>query len=279
MRRLLVMSLAVLLGCADNAGQRAVDQLAALQKKKAETAAHKNEKPEAPLKTVVQLPAPFDDTQATVIVPDGPCPEGFWALFPGDPPGGTLEEKTANNAKRKQLVDALRAKKYLVKLMGKGQVDMLPYDAPSGKIAIEVTGTIDCHDSVGHVALAWTEVKAIDPGNSAAKGDADFRQHVWSAQPTRFEQTIASMTAAKEFTDKYRFGISARVGFELGAVEIDKKKIKVGKFAEKVANEDLSFGGGVEDWGAGRLVRVKLLGLRVAGEQEKKMLFETGPAK
>ncbi len=283
MRRLLVSSLVVMLcGCSGKSSSttRAQEQLAALQKKKeadAKAKKDKDEKLEALPAEVIKLDAPYDDTQATVLLPDGPCPEGFWALFPtGEVPGATPEEKKANAAKRKELAEAVRSKKYLVKLRGPTQVPLSAYDAPNGKFGIEPFGTIDCTDSIGRIALAWTDAKAGDPGNSAAKEGAEITQNVWMAPPLHFDLAIKSLTEAKEFNDKNRFGLSARVAFTLGKAEIDRKVKKVAKVSEKAAGETLSFGGGSEDWGAGRLIRAELLGVRVATDREKKMLFEKG---
>lgn len=279
MRALIPSILVVTLLACSNGGGRASDQLAALKKKQEAEARAKKEKAENPVALpteVVKLDAPYDDTQATVILPDGSCPEGFWALFPGDAPGATPEEKKANAARRKELAEAARAKKYIVKLRAPAQVVLSPYDAPQGKFDIDVNGTIDCTDPLGRIALTWTEAKAGDPGNSAAKADADFSQNAWVAQPAHFELKITSLTEAKEFNDKNRFGLSARVAFGLGKVEVDKKIKKVAKVTEKAAGETLAFGGGNEDWGAGRMIRADLLGIRVATDREKKQLAEKG---
>lgn len=274
--RVLLSSLVVMLvaGCS-NGSSRTSDQLAALQKKKeAEAKEKKKDKLEALPTEIVKLDPPYDDTQASVIVPDGPCPEGFWALFGGDAPGATPEEKKANAARRKELAEAARGKKYIVKLRAPAQVVLSPYDAPNGKFTIDVHGTVDCTDGLGRIALAWTAAKAGDPGNSAAKAEAEFSQNVWMAEPVTFELPIKQLTEAKEFNDKNKFGLSARVAFSLGKVEIDKKLKKVAKVTEKAAGETLSFGGGNEDWGAGRLIKADLIGVRVATDREKKTLLE-----
>ncbi len=282
MRRLvpaLVLALC-LPACSDNKAKRAQEQLEALKKKQEAEAQARREKGDKPVATEpkdpVKLDPPYDERQATVIGPDAPCPEGFWALFPGEAPGGTPEEKKANAGKRKELVEKLRAQKYLVKLRGGTQVTLSPYDAPKGQFTIDVLGTVDCTDSFGHVAIAWTPARAGDPGNSAAKDGAEITQNVWMAQPVTFTLPIKSLTEAKNFNDQNRFGLSARVGFTLGKVEVDKKLKRVAKVTEKVeaAGETITIGGGTEDWGAGRLVHVDLLGVRVATDQEKKQLFE-----
>ncbi|HEY1088293.1 MAG TPA: hypothetical protein VGE37_11380, partial [Archangium sp.] len=255
--RILLASLVVMLvaGCSGGSS-RTADQLAALQKKKEAEAKEKKKDKLEPLPTeIVKLDPPYDDTQATVIIPDGPCPEGFWALFGGDAPGATPEEKKANAARRKELAEAARGKKYIVKLRAPAQVVLSPYDAPNGKFSIDVHGTVDCTDELGRIALAWTAAKAGDPGNSAAKAEAEFSQNVWMAEPVKFELPMKQLTEAKEFNDKNKFGLSARVALSLGKVEIDKKVKKVAKVTEKAAGETLSFGGGAEDWGAGRLIK------------------------
>lgn len=280
--RLLVAALvfALLPACKDQSSKRAQEQLEALKKKKeAEKKAANEDKP-APLPTeVLRLDPPYDDAQAVVLMPDGPCPEGFWALFPGDAPGATPEEKKANQANKKALAEQVRSKKYLVKLKGANLVTLSPYDAPKGRFLIEVKGTIDCTDSMGRVAIAWTEAKAGDPGNSAAKEGSEVTQNVWNALPVTFELPITSLTEAKTFNDGNRFGLSARVAFTPGKVEVDKKLKKVPKVTEQAAGETLTIGGGTEDWGAGRLLRAELLGVRVATDREKKQLFDQKPSK
>lgn len=275
MRRLVTLSLAGVLAACPSGSSRTADQLAALQKKKeAEARAKSEDKLEALPTEVIKLDPPYDDSQATVILPDGPCPEGFWALFGGAVPGADAEEKKANAARRKELAEAARSKKYIVKLRAPAQVVLSPYDAPNGKFTIDVHGTIDCTDSIGRIALAWTDAKAGDPGASAAKEGSEVTQNIWMAEPVKFELPIKALTEAKEFNDKNRFGLSARVGFSLGKVEVDKKTKRVSKVSAKAEGETLSFGGGAEDWGAGRLIHAELLGVRVATEREKKQLFE-----
>ena len=125
-----------LLSCSKGGGDRATEQLAALKKKQEAEAKAKKDKelnPTALPVEVVKLDPPYDDTQATVILPDGPCPEGFWALFGGDAPGANAEEKKANAAKRKEYAEAARSKKYIVKLRAPAQVVLSAYDAPNGK--------------------------------------------------------------------------------------------------------------------------------------------------
>lgn len=277
-RPLLVSFLVLTTGCTREGSSRTSEQLEQLKKKKEEqakqAAAKEKAKLEPPVVESIKLDPPYDDASAVVINPDGPCPENFWALFGGDVPGASPEEKKANAAKKKELADQLRAKKYLVKLRGTPGVTLSPYDAPNGKFTIDVAGSIDCTDSLGHVTIAWTDAKAGDPGASAAKQGAEITQNVWMAPPLPFTLPIKSLVEAKEFNDKNRFGLSARVAFAPGKVDLDKKLKKIGKVTEKAAGETLTIGGGVEDWGAGRLLRAELLGVRVATDREKKQLFD-----
>ena len=272
MRRLMAAatSLMVCVTACQGSSDRATKQLAELQKKKEAEKRTKEEGALAPLTAdLVTLDAPYDDRQSVVIVPDGPCPEGLWALFPGDAPGATPDEKKANAANRKSLAEGLAGKTFVVKLRAPTTVVLSPYDAPNGRFTIEVAGTIDCQDPLGRIAIAWNPAKAGEAGNSAAKEGAEFSQNVWTAGPTVFEWPVKSLTAAKEFNDKNRFGLSARVGFTLGKTEVDKKLRKVAKVKADAMGEKLSYGGGTEDWGAGRLVHAELLGIRVATDREK----------
>jgi hypothetical protein len=223
----------------------------------------------------IHLPSPYDEGDSTVINSDGPCPDGIWALFKGDVvPGATKEEKKANEAKRAELVKALKDKQFLVKLRAPDDVNLKPFDAPKGEFPLEVAGSIECTDSIGHVAIAWTNAKAGDPGNSAAKADAEVTQNYWMAPKVAFTLPMKSMNEAKEWSNANRIGLKARVVFKFGKVDIDHKIKKIAKVTEKAQGETISIGGGAEDWGAGRLVRAELVGLRVATNREKDQLFE-----
>lgn len=281
MRGLLTSLVVVALCSCSSKGSsdRVAEQLAALQKKKEQEAKEKAKRDAertapAPVEAV-KLDPPYDDTQATAILPDGPCPEGFWALFPtGEVPGATPEEKRTNAAKRKELAEQVRARKYLVKLRGPPQVVLSPYDQAAGKFTVDVLGTVDCTDALGRIALAWTDAKAGDPGHSAAKAEAEFAQNVWLAPPLQFELPLKSISEAKEFGEKNKFSLFARVAFTPGKTELDKKVRKVARVQEKAHGETLAFGGGSEDWGAGRLLRAEVLGVRLANDREKHQLAE-----
>lgn len=258
------------------AGQRAQEQLEALKKKRAEAAKAEKEKSDVlePLPTnVLKLDAPYDDAQLTVLVPDAPCPEGLWSLFAGEAPGATPEEKKANQAKRGDLAATFANRQFMVKLRGPAQLPLPPYDAPNGRFTIEVPGTIDCVDSMGRVALAWTEAKAVDPAN----GSGELKQNVWQAAPVSFELPMTSLNDAKAFADKNRLGLSARVVFTLGKTELDKKMKRAPKVTREVGDEKIVMGGTDEDWGAGRLVHATLVGVRVAIDRERTMLFDQRP--
>jgi hypothetical protein len=275
---LVLVALSVGCGNKKSNKSRTEQQLDELQKKK-DADAQKKEKDEkaklAPAAAeVVNLSSPYTDASSTLINPDGPCPEGMWALFPGDPPGATKEEKKANAAKKKDLADSFKGKQFLIKLRGPGQVTLKPYDAPKGSFPVEVLGTIDCTDPAGRIAIAWTAAKAGDPGNSAVHEGSDITQNIWMAPPLPFELKMTSQQEAKDFFGKNVIGLSARVVFTLGKVEVDKKIKRVKKVTEKAAGESLGFGGGDEDWGAGRMVHAELVGVRVATDREKKELFD-----
>ena len=154
---------------------------------------------------------------------------------------------------------------------------LFPFDATKNEFPLDVVGTIDCTDSMGHIAIAWSTVKAGDPGSSAAKEGAEVSQNIWMAQPLKFTLPMKGMADAKTFESKNRLGLSARVFFKLGKGEIDKKLKKIAKVVEKAAGETLSIGGGVEDWGAGRMVRAEGVGVQIATDKEKTMVIERKP--
>ena len=268
-----------LTGCPSDGSKKMADKQKALDEKKAalkSSAEQKEMLAELP-KDVVRLDKPWEDSAYVLLRADGACPDHFWALFGGEAPGATKEEKKANAAKRPELAKALREQTYLVKLRAPDDVKLFPFDATKNEFPLEVMGTIDCTDSMGHVAIAWTAAKAGDPGSSAAKEGADVSQNIWMAQPMKFTLPMKGMADAKEFDTKNRLGLSARIFFKLGKGEIDKKLKKIPKVVEKAAGETLTIGGGTEDWGAGRMVRAEGVGVRVASEKEKTSLIERKP--
>jgi hypothetical protein len=272
---MLVVAAPALLGCpTESAQKRMEDKIASAQKTLEKAKTDRRAKEEAamapaPVAPVV-LDTYWDSPEYTALISDAPCPPDFWALFPGEAPGANKEEKKANNAKRAPLAKALREKTYVVKLKGPAQVTLQPFDPPTGHFPLEVLGTIDCTDAFGHVAIAWSAAKAITPGNSAAKQDADVTQRIWQADPLKYALPMKSMVEAKDYADKYKGGFSARIVVKLGKVDVDKKVIKT----EKVTDKDITIGGGMEDWGAGRLMRTELQGIRIAVDREKTPVLE-----
>ncbi|MBS1151697.1 MAG: hypothetical protein H6Q89_3395 [Myxococcaceae bacterium] len=268
-----------LTGCPGDASKKMADKQKALDDKKANDKAKADEKQkaaEAP-KDVVRLDPPWEDSAYVLLRSDGACPENFWALFGGDPPGATKEEKKANAARRPELAKALREKTYLVKLRAPDDVKLHPFDATKNEFPVDVLGTIDCTDSIGRIAIAWTAAKAGDPGASAAKEGAEVTQNIWMAPPMKFNLPMKGMADAKEFDQKNKLGLSARLFFKLGKGETDKKLKKMAKVVEKAAGETLTIGGGTEDWGAGRMIRAEGVGVRIASEKEKTSLIERKP--
>jgi hypothetical protein len=261
-----------------DAGQRALDQLAELQKKKAADAAAKKEDKLAPLPPLesLKLEAPYNDDGTRRITPDGPCPDGLWALFAREAPGATPDEKKANEANRKALVEALTRTSFMVKLRVGSGVSLKPYDAAKGASAVEVLGSIDCTDAQGRIAIAWADAKAETHGEAG-----ELSQYLWSAPPVVFTVPMKSSLEAKAFETENRIALSARVVFTAGKVEIDKRVKKIEKVTLKGQDETVEYGGGLEDWGAGRLLHAELVGIRVATEREKKQLFDLrgAPAK
>ncbi len=268
-----VVAVVSVLGCEsrDRAGQRALDQLAELQKKKAAEAAAKREDKLVPLAPIdgPKLDAPYGDEGSQRVTPDADCPEGLWALFAGEAPGSTPDEKKANEANRKSVADGLRAKQFIVKVRVGSGVVLKPYDPARGIFTIEVPGSLDCADARGHIAIAWGDAKPVSRGEPGELGPS-----YWAAPPVVFTLPMKSMIEAKAFENENRIALSARIVFTAGKAEIDKKLKKIEKVSIKGEEENVEFGGGTEDWGAGRLLRADLIGIRIATDREKKQLFD-----
>jgi hypothetical protein len=289
MRRALVLSCLMLLAACSKKSDaqkridekvRKAEEVAATKEKSsaekqaAREAAMNNKPPPMPAGEAVKVPAPYGDEGNVVLHSDGECPEGFWALFGGEAPGANKAEKKANAARRPELAKALKEHTYLVKFRAPAEVKLSPYDAPRGRFTVEVNGSVDCTDSIGHVTIAWTRAQANTPPPSAAQEGAEVTQNVWLAPPVEFELPMPTMAQAKEFNEKNRLTLSARVVMKLGKTDIDKKIKKIAKVETEAAGEKLSIGGGNEDWGAGRLVRAELVGVRLASDREKTQVQE-----
>lgn len=274
-RGMWVLWLAVLLpwaGCSQRPSERTQEQLEALQKKKAEQAQKARAATPPPVKPApsIRLEPPYDDKQAIVIVPDGPCPPDFWALFAGDAPGDTAAEKKANAARRAGLADGVRGASYLVKLRAPTSVRLSSFDAAKGHFTIDVDGTIDCVDAKGRIAIAWTQATAAAPGAPSS----DIVENIWQAPSVPFELPMSALSQAKAFEEKERLALSARVAFRVKSGDIDRKLKKVAAVRQKAGGETVSYGGGIEDWGAGRLIRADLVGIRVSTDREQRALFD-----
>ncbi|MHB8875991.1 MAG: hypothetical protein ACYC8T_20065 [Myxococcaceae bacterium] len=247
--------------------QKALEAAKAAQK----AAEDAKDKPAAGSKSSkVQLDAFWDDSAYVRVSADGQCPDGMWALFPGDAPGDG-EEKKANAAKRPELAKKLRDSTFVLHLKTPSNVTLKDYDAPKGVFPLEVVGTIDCVDSIGRIAIAWTAAKANVPGNSAAKQGAEVAQAIWQADSTRYSFPIKSQSEAKEFLNSHRFDINARLVFKLGKADVHKKMFKT----TKVTSGEVTLGGGMEDWGAGRMVVAEIQGVRISTDHEKTALIES----
>ncbi len=245
--------------------QRALEDAKAAQK----AAEDAKERGGGPKTQAPRLDPFWDDAAYVRLTPDGPCPAGMWALFPGDAPGDG-DEKKANAAQRPALAQKLREATFVLHLKAPATVTLKEYDAPKGVFPLDAVGTVDCLDSIGRIAIAWNPAKAITPGNSAAKAGAEITQAMWQADPTHYTLPVKSVSEAKDFSTKHRFDLDARLVFKLGKTDVHKKLIKT----TKVTSGEVTMGGGLEDWGAGRLVMAEVQGVRISTDHEKTSLVE-----
>lgn len=230
---------------------------------KAEPPAGKATTEEAP----VRLDPYWEDSSYIKILDDGACPDGMWALFPGDPPGQDAAEKKANQARRADLAKKLLGATFIVLT---NDVNVGEYDSRKGEIPLQVLGSVECTDSMGRISVSFTEATPqLPPGR-------DFGQWYWDAPKQEFARAI-KLSEATTFKRTYKVGLDARLVFKLGKTQVHKKIEKVEETPEERAERikfNIPGGGGIEDWGAGRMVKAELAGIRIAAEKSRTVLFE-----
>ncbi len=200
-----------------------------------------------------------------------PCPDGLWALFPGAP-GETPAEQAANEARRAELVTKVRSQTYVAVMPFDFGTTLRKYNPKRKQLTVEVDGVLECFDKLGLLTLAWGEpATAFRPPPKADDDEEELSpQAVWRARPLLFPLPFATAAEAKRFREAEGLNLSARVVFTLGKVDVDTKM-------QKTAQPMLLDGAVPEatlDWGAGRLVHVDVVGVRIATDHEKKQLAE-----
>lgn len=257
---------ALALGCADRSKKiEEAQKKRDAEKKAQQEAAEAKRKAAAPKVEEAEL-EPFWGDPAYIRISTGrPCPEGLWALFSGAP-GETEAERAANEKKREAYVAKLRGATFVTVLAHGGGLTLRKYNKKKKRITVEVDGLVECFDTLGLISAAWGE--PAKPFRPKAPDDDEEElqapQAVWRAQPLHFSLPFANAAEAKVFTEREGVGTAARLVYTLGKVDVDKK-------LAKTARPDGV--GGVKDdtldWGAGRLVHVNLLGVRVSTGHEK----------
>ncbi|HEY8207398.1 MAG TPA: hypothetical protein VIG99_07955 [Myxococcaceae bacterium] len=209
---------------------------------------------------------PFWDDPAYVVIRDqAPCPEGFWALFGGDPPGDTPEEKKANLARKAALKKDLEGKTFAVHMQGGDEVTQGEYSNGKGELPIGVKPTVLCKSpSLGNVTVAFGPVKAqFPPGR-------DSGQYYWLGDPVPYGVKMP-FGQVPEFKSKHKLDLDARIVFGAGKAEQHRKLVRSTETAEEAA-ERKKFdipgrAGGTEDWGAGWVMHAGVKGVRVASDR------------
>ncbi len=268
---LLIAALALGSGCTDNK-----TKMREAQKKRDAEKKAQEEKEAARLKALApkvdraKLDAFWDDPSFLKVSLGRPCPEGLWSIFPGAPGEGA--EQTRNEAKRAELLEKMKSATFTVLLAHGNGVTMRKYNKKKKTLTVEVDGLVECYDGLGLLSVAWGD--PARPFRPPAPDDDEEEamtspQAVWRAQPLLFPLPFPTAAEANKFRDKQGLGIETRIVFKLGKVDVDKKVLKTAK--------PLPDAGAVKeelDWGAGRLVHVDVLGVRVGTDFEKTLLAE-----
>lgn len=268
------LCLALLAGCTDAKSKMKEREAARAAEKKALEAAAEAKRKAAQKFEAADL-EPFWADPAYLKVGTGkPCPDGLWALFPTTPGEGAVKE--ANEKKRPELLEKVRAATFVAVMPFDTGVRLKKYNARKKTMAVEVDGLIECFDGAGILSLAWGQpAKAFRP-RMPKEDDDDYEegpatpQAVWRAQPLWFPLKFETAAEAQAFVERRGPGIEVRLVFTLGKVDVDKKVQKTARAYvpdAAVQEDDI-------DWGAGRLVHVDLLGVRVATNHEHDMLAE-----
>lgn len=266
---LLLAALACGSGCVDNK-----TKMREAQKKRDAEKKAQEEKEAARLKALqpkvdrARLDAFWDDPSLLKVSLGRPCPDGLWSIFPGTPGEGA--EQTRNEARRAELLEKMKSSTFVVLLSHGNGVQMRKYNKKKKTLTVEVDGLVECYDGLGLLSVAWGEpAKPFRPPPPDADEEELTPQAVWRAQPLLFPLPFATAAEANAFRDKAGLGIETRLVFKLGKVDVDKKVAKramplpdAGEVKEEL------------DWGAGRLVHVDVLGVRVGTDFEKTLLAE-----
>ncbi|MFO0600166.1 MAG: hypothetical protein U0228_32960 [Myxococcaceae bacterium] len=272
-RLLILASLVALAGCTDNKKKMREAQA----KRDAEKAQFEKDK-EAKIKAAApkvdraKLDSSWDDPSFQKISLGRPCPEGLWSIFPGTP-GETPAEQQKNESQREALAQKMKDTTFVVLLAHGNGLTMRKYNAKKKQLTVEVDGLVECYDKLGLLSVAWGEpAKPFRPPPPDADEEEMTPQAVWRAQPLLFPLPFATAKEANAFRDKEGLGLEARLVFKLGKIDVDKKNAKTSRPLPDAGavNEEL-------DWGAGRLVHVQLIGVRVATDFEKHLLAEKKP--
>lgn len=255
-----------LTGCKSSSDRMKERQKARDAEKKAqEDAAEAKRKAAEPKADWAKLDEFWEPPGAVKIASGRPCPEGLWALFPATPGEGA--EQAANEAKRAALLEKVMGQTYVVQLRHNQGVEFKKYNAKKKTMSVEVEGLVECFDGAGLLSVAWGDPAKPYRPKGEEEEDGNPPQSVWRARPLLFPLPFDSAAEAKAFTEKDGLGVIARLVFTLGKADVDSKFQKTVKPNGEEGEDNL-------DWGAGRLVRVKLIGVRISSDFEKNALTE-----
>jgi hypothetical protein len=268
----LIAALSVSAGCTDNK-----TKMKEAQKKRDAEKKAQEEKEAARLKALqpkvdrAKLDAFWDDPSFLRVALGRPCPEGLWSIFPGTPGEGDAEIKR-NEEKRAEYAEKMKNATFAVLLAHGNGVTMRKYNAKKKTLTVEVDGLVECYDKLGLLSVAWGD--PAKPFRPPAPDDDEEEamsspQAVWRAQPLLFPLPFPNAKEANAFRDKQGLGLETRIVFKLGKIDLDKKAQKT--------ELPLPDGGAMKnevDFGAGRLVHVQVLGVRVGTDFEKTLLAE-----
>ncbi len=274
--RLTVLALVVPLmvcGCTDHSKKMKEKMEQREQAKKdLDKVAEAKRKAAIPVVEAAKLDPPWDDPKYQRVATGKPCPEGLWALFAPVP--GEGEEQKKNAALKDELGKKVREGTYVTNLRLSNGVKVHPYNAKKKTTTVEIDGLVECTDGLGMVSVAWGEpAKPFRPPGGGGDDDDEALtpQSVWRARPLLMKLPFATKAEAAKFAEGAGTLLEARLVYTLGKPDQDKHVVKTSRLAQEDGTRP---GEDAMDWGAGRLVHVDLIGVRLSTDHEKVAVVE-----
>jgi hypothetical protein len=198
----------------------------------------------------------------------GDCPDGLWALLPGEPPGKDEFEKRKNAGRRDELAKRMKQALFVLErephglLIEMGGIDLGDYNFRQKLFPAKMEGTASCKLGPGEsdVTIAFGPAKAVDESPAS---DGKVGGHEWKARPLEYALRVPE-AEAPSFKKNHHGPLSAKLAFRIVGIKNHKLMARYGGNKKDI-----------EDYGAGVLVEAKIAAVRIDDDEEN--LLDTSP--